>query len=554
MIKYRILAFLTAAAMILSAASCSLRGYGDDSSKTRTEDSDDNNENDNDDSGIDEQGRYDFSPVKNSDEIAEVREHVEKLLDDLKDNDNEDELKDDIAVLLDDMDINYEETTKLMIPYYLDWNNETLESQYDDVTENMYITAELITYAFCRGYANEQYSHLFKDLILDEEAVETYTEPAFTLKHLEGYTRVNYNLIDANLDEYYDIAYDEDMDEDEKALKCAEIYLELLAKYDAETFYDTFNRDYTPKEIIELSKVIREELIPASEALLDAFYENSESRKIDRKPMQFDDPFKVIQEYAPRLSPEIADAADTIVENELYTIADGDDCYDGSFTVSMPKSKKSIVYIYNNNDYNNLLTPVHEFGHYYASFYDDTPSYLAASNLDIVETQSQSFEFLVTQFYDEIYEEQAEAMKIIKTYDMLYAVISGFFIGEFEYTVLANRENYTPEDVVKLWHDLMDDYIPDTEFYFVNHLFESPGYYISYGVSALAAFDIWEDCIYNTDEALKKYEKIARTSCDERDNNFRSAIKEAGFSDVLNKEYIKVLAQEIYDYTEDISE
>ena len=223
MIKYRILAFLTAAAMILSAGSCSLRGYGDDSSKTKTEDSDDKDEND--DSEIYAQGEYKFSSIKDSDEVAEVREHVEKLLDDLKYDDNEDELKDDIAVLLDDMDIKYEDTTKLMITYYLDWNNETLESQYDDAAENMYITVELITYAFCRGYANEQYSHLFKDLILDEEAVETYTEPAFTLKHLEGYTRVNYNLMDANLDEYHDIAYDEDMDEEEKALKCAEIYL-----------------------------------------------------------------------------------------------------------------------------------------------------------------------------------------------------------------------------------------------------------------------------------------------------------------------------------------
>lgn len=551
MIKYRILAFLTAAAMILSAGSCSLRGYGDDSSKTKTEDSDDKDENV--DSEIYAQGEYTFSSVKDSDEIAEVREHVEKLLDDLKYDDNEDELKDDIAVLLDDMDIKYEDTTKLMITYYLDWNNETLESQYDDAAENMHITVELITYAFCRGYANEQYSYLFKDLILDEEAVETYTEPAFTLKHLEGYTRVNYNLMDANLDEYHDIAYDEDMDEEEKALKCAEIYLELLAQYDVETFYDNFNRDYTPEEILELSKVIREELIPASDVLLDAFYENSEARKVARKPTLFDDPFKVIQEYAPRLSTEIADAADTIVENELYTIADGEECYNGSFTSELPKSKSSVVYIYNNEDYNNLLTPVHEFGHYYASFYDDIPKYLAASNLDIAETQSQSFEFLFTQFYDEIYEEQADAMKIIKTYDMLYSVISGFFIGEFEYTVLANRENYTPEDVVKLWHDIMDDYIPDTEFYIVNHLFESPGYYISYGVSALAAFDIWEDCIYNTDEALKKYEKIARTSCNEKDNNFRSAIKDAGFSDVLNEEYIRVLAQEIYDYIEDIS-
>lgn len=551
MIKYRILAFFTSAAVMLSAASCSLRGYDDDSSEpTEINDKEDNEDNDSDRNG---KGGYKFSSVKDSDEVELVREHTEKLLNDLEIADNEDELKDDIAVLLDDMDIKYEEATELVIPYYLDWNNETLENQYDDANENMYITAELITYAFCRGYANEQYSDLFKDLILDEESVETYTDPAFTMKHLEGYTRVNYNLMDANLDEYHDIAYDEDMSNEEKALQCAEIYLELLAQYDSETFYDQFNRDYTPDEILELSKIVRAELIPVSDFLLDAFYENSQSRKVARKPIQFDDPFKVIQEYAPKLSDDIAAAADTIVEEELYTIASGTDCYDGSFTSDLPKSDSALVYIYNSEDYNNLLTPVHEFGHYYATFYDDVPAYLSVSNLDIAETQSQGFEFLFTQFYDDVFEEQADAMKIIKTYDMLYAVISGFFIGEFEYTVLANLDDYTPEDVVSLWHDIMDEYLPDTEFFMVNHLFESPGYYISYGVSALAAFDIWEDCLNNTDEALKKYEKIARISCNEKDNQFRSAIKEAGFSDVLNKEYIEVLADEIYDYAENLS-
>ena len=145
-------------------------------------------------------------------------------------------------------------------------------------------------------------------------------------------------------------------------------------------------------------------------------------------------------------------------------------------------------------------------------------------------------------------------MRVVKTYDMLYAVITGFFVGEFEYKVLKNKDTYTPEDVINCWDEIMGDYLPGVGFYEINHIFETPGYYISYGVSALAAFDIWEDCLYDPDAALEKYERVVRISCNDSDYKFRSAMKKAGFSEVLNKKYIKTLADELSDYASEIGE
>ena len=53
-------------------------------------------------------------------------------------------------------------------------------------------------------------------------------------------------------------------------------------------------------------------------------------------------------------------------------------------------------------------------------------------------------------------------------------------------------------------------------------------------------------------EALEKYEKIARISYNDKDYAFRSAIAEAGINDVLDKKYIADLASELSEYAESL--
>ncbi len=552
----RIIAFLTAFTLICSASSCTLRGTGNNSETTSRSESRNESRNNKKNHYNDDNKKNNipaaFNPIKDSERLDTVRDHVDTLLHDLTDDSDEDTVQEDIDALIADFDQLYEEYTFLTIPYYLDFDNEDLEADADDAAEDMYIAAELITFAFCKGCSSEKYGDMFTSLIYDDEVLEAYSEPSMDTNRVEGYTRVENWLRDEKLDRFHDAAYDEDMDDDEKNLICAEILLEILKEYDTETFYKQYYRDYTPDDIMELSDVVKEKLMPVSDDIIEGIMKMDGGMDILTEPKEFDDPFETIAEYAGKLSPEIGDAAQKLLDDEEYSISDGDGSYNGSFTTYLPVSQKGVIYITDNKDYYSLLTPVHEFGHYYAQTYDHIPTYLAASNLDIAEIQSQGFECIFTRFYDDIYEDQADAMFAAKSYDLVNAVVSGFAVGEFEYTVLQNVNTFTPEDVVECWEDIAGDSLPGVELYMVNHVFESPGYYISYAVSALASFDIWEDCLSDPDEALEKYEKIARISYNDINYSFRSAIKEAGFNDVLNENYINELAEKLADYAEEI--
>lgn len=544
--KYAFLSLITAMALPLSLCSCELRDFSKltgKKSESATEASTEEAES--------SSGALMLSGEKAPD-TDEIRTHVEQLLEDIKLSDNEKQVKKDIDVILYDIDACKEALTLMTIRYYSEWNNKVLGQQYDKQYEELYVATYLANYALANGYVSDEYSELFKPYITDEESVESFTDPHMSIRRLMGYAKVDYDVMDEQIDKYYEIIANEKLDDDEKNLECAELYLDILTAYDTESFYEMFNRDYTPDEIISLSQTVRQEIIPAANELLESAMDNNSVSELLENPEVFDDPFDVILEYAGELSPEIEEAAYELITKELYTITDDDDCYTGSFTDSLPVSNKSYIYIRAADDYNSLATPVHEFGHYYAMSFDDTPVISSVVNIDIAEVQSQGFEFVFSRFYDDIFGDDAEAMHTIKTIDMLDAVISGFLVGEFEYTVLKNRDTFTPEDVVECFDEIMGDFNENMQFYYIPHIFEQPGYYISYGVSALAAFDIWQDSLDAPDKAFEKYNNIAHISCNSIDSTFCSSLSDSGFSDVLDKKYIENLADEIIAYSKEL--
>ena len=118
--------------------------------------------------------------------------------------------------------------------------------------------------------------------------------------------------------------------------------------------------------------------------------------------------------------------------------------------------------------------------------------------------------------------------------------------------MVKDIENLTPQDVVDKFDEIVRSVDPDERFCYIHHLFEQPGYYVSYGVSALAAFDIFEDNLKNPDKAVEKYEKIAAISAFSPDCRFKDALEKCGFDDVLTEEYIKNLAKQITEYAHEI--
>lgn len=481
--------------------------------------------------------------------LDSIKLQTEALIEHTETSGNENVLKEDIQRLLDDLDSISEALSYITADYYSDFDNAELEERYDSCYEDYFIAYELLTYAFSNGYACEEYSTLFEPYI-DEEYYEGYADRSMSIKRLEGYARVDFEIMDESLDEYYDIFYSEDMSDEEKNLAAAEIYLDILSVYDAETFYEGYNRDFTPERAIALSDTVKDTLLPASEKLAKTFNATSCANDVYDDPVLFENPFETLREYAPKLSPSIGKYADKLCDEKLYFITEGNGSYDGAFTSDLPVSNSAVIYSYLYNDAYDMLTAIHEFGHFYASFYDETPTYLQCNNIDIAEVQSQGMEMLYMRFYDELYGEQAEAMRLYKIYDTVWAVISGFCIGEFEYSVLCDIDTITPEEIVERFDKLMKEYDYDVELYYMTHIFEQPGYYISYGVSALAALDIWNTSLTDEAAATEMYERIASVPCNSEEYTFMSALKSSGFENVLDERYIKSIAQSVEEYAE----
>ena len=162
--------------------------------------------------------------------------------------------------------------------------------------------------------------------------------------------------------------------------------------------------------------------------------------------------------------------------------------------------------------------------------------------------QSQGLELIFTRFYDDIYGDTSDTEKLMQVIDLLDSVISGYLVGEFEYRAVQDIDNMTPEKLVELFNDKLSYYDGACSLYMISHLFESPGYYISYSTSALAAFDLFDDVNNDPDKALERYEKIAKISCNSGEYKFRRALSECGFSNVLTKDYISKLADDINDF------
>ena len=51
------------------------------------------------------------------------------------------------------------------------------------------------------------------------------------------------------------------------------------------------------------------------------------------------------------------------------------------------------------------------------------------------------------------------------------------------------------------------------------------------------------------DRALEQYEKIAKISCNSGEYTFKKALSKCGFSDVLTKDYIYSLSDELKEYS-----
>lgn len=235
---------------------------------------------------------------------------------------------------------------------------------------------------------------------------------------------------------------------------------------------------------------------------------------------------------------------------------------DGAFTTYLYKQEAPYIYQYCTGGYSDLMTFVHEFGHFTSFYINDANG---GAELDVAEIQSQANEMLFMPYLSEIY--GAAAGKAITKYELFnslyWSVIMGCLLDEFQREIYASPASYEEDGTITaLFERLLGEYGADAygnaigesngiEFKYwwarVSHTITSPFYYISYAVSALPALVIFEDSqTAGRAKAIEEYNYIQENG--DGSEGFSTLLAHAGVDSPFSSSTVRDLAEFLKRY------
>ena len=296
-------------------------------------------------------------------------------------------------------------------------------------------------------------------------------------------------------------------------LKLVKIRSELadIEGYDNFAAYadeEEYCRDYTEDDIEQLHKDVKK----ISQPYFDNYYSSAESDGV-LPHMSTKKLLSNLQKYSALVDDMASDSAQQMIDENLISIGDEDGRQDGAFTTYIRKTNRPFISM-TLDVQRDFIVLSHEFGHF-VEYNNETPDNILTDkdNIDLAEIASNGFEGLLTNYYDDIFKSSAETARKDTIGELLENVIDGCVEDEFQRAIYKNPD-MTLDEVNELYSDIYAEYNswaegdPGYSWVYIGHTFESPMYYISYTVSALAALQIWNQSNKNFDKAVNTWEKI----------------------------------------------
>lgn len=279
----------------------------------------------------------------------------------------------------------------------------------------------------------------------------------------------------------------------------------------ADAAYDAvYGRDYTPAEAQMLCDAVKS----FSGAYYDGLYSSELWYMADQVSPVLSEAKQMaaLGRFAGRLDPALREAWQFMTRLGLYKLTDDPDSRDGGYTTSLYAYDSPFIYnrLYNNcYDLDDLS---HEFGHFTDEYFNPAPDpVVSAGSYDLFEIHSTGLEALFSEFYDEIYSDGAGVAQFLVLGGLLESVINGCIHDEFQRRVYA-RPDMSLSEVNATFAQVCQEYGMGSGQYYswqdVSHNFDSPLYYISYAVSALAALQIWDLARSDYDAAVDMYMEV----------------------------------------------
>ena len=313
-----------------------------------------------------------------------------------------------------------------------------------------------------------------------------------------------------------------------------EIYIELVTLRkklsDGENYldeaYEGFYREYTPQNARVLETMVGETLGELYEKL-GRVYDSYTADSIDLG----DSMAEVVTVAAKALGTvdkSLNTSYRTLVEKELYDIEYSDNKYAAGFTIAFPAYETPFIYFQPSSHIGGLHTFFHEFGHFNQLLHSDMHEYWPGSvtDLDASEVTSQALPLLVGGQMPELLGDYVGTLLQQYSVDStVFALLTGCLVDEFEQYVYST-DDLTVDLLNEKFGELVAKYhVPwdDTVWSQITHIYETPGYYISYAVSAISAMEIWET--YETDPAQGRTKYLA--AVDACEDGYRTLLAEA---------------------------
>lgn len=323
-------------------------------------------------------------------------------------------------------------------------------------------------------------------------------------------------------------------------------------------YAEIYPKDYTESEREAFYSNTEKYILPLTDKIAAAY---NASLLTDSQPdtRTEDEILAQTREYLEDINPELTKAFDYMTEHKLFDIFPSDTKETMSYTIGLEKFGVPFLFI------NPVIFPlqstlVHEYGHYNAGFHDQYLKEYANSdfndeykpqNIDVCEIHSQGLEILFYDYYGKIYGNRNKSEKLLSIINMLSSVEQASLMSLWQERVYE-EENLTVEKCNQIFKELAEEYRytnlcdEDGGYYwaYVNHNFEIPMYYISYGVSAMAALDLIPIQGKDNSASVDKYMRLSAMG--ER-NDFKETLESCGFDDIFSESTFEKISEMILD-------
>lgn len=312
-----------------------------------------------------------------------------------------------------------------------------------------------------------------------------------------------------------------------------------------------YDREYTPEETQRLWNTAKADFAPLMWRYLGPVQQTLSKLDQDSIDCSEQAVLQALKDGAAAISPEVWDACRYMTENGLYDAAYSEDKLYISYTTWICDWDAPFIFSCAEDFYTDYQTLFHEFGHFLSMYYNGSDPVFGVSDLDLSELQSQGMEILFLERYDEIFgEELAEPLRAEKLLDLVYSVVTGAMMDEFQQRVYAEKD-LTVGKVNQIYRELRTEYgfeeFDGCEWGWLNvlHNFEYPFYYISYAMSAFPALELFLRQQESPADAADTYLRAAAMS--DETCYLSDAVRENGFLNILNVDCGDILAGALED-------